>query len=76
MLSVLTAVGTAGIPGGSLPMVMFMLHSLGIPVEGIGIILGIDRLLDMGRTVVNVTGDIVTTVIIAKSKSQKENKFT
>lgn len=57
-------------------MVMFMLHSLGIPVEGIGIILGIDRLLDMGRTVVNVTGDIVTTVIIAKSKSQKENKFT
>jgi len=55
---------------------MFMLHSLGIPVEGIGIILGIDRLLDMGRTVVNVTGDIVTTVIIAKSESKKENKFT
>ncbi|MCU7495748.1 MAG: dicarboxylate/amino acid:cation symporter [Ignavibacteria bacterium] len=59
LLSILAGVGTAGVPGGSLPMVVMVLQTLGIPAEGIGIILGVDRLLDMSRTVVNVTGDIV-----------------
>jgi len=58
-LSVLAEVGTAGVPGGSLPLVFMVLQTVGIPAEGIGIILGVDRVLDMSRTVVNVTGDIV-----------------
>jgi DAACS family dicarboxylate/amino acid:cation (Na+ or H+) symporter len=59
LLSILAGVGTAGVPGGSLPMVVMVLQTIGVPAEGIGIILGVDRLLDMSRTVVNVTGDIV-----------------
>ncbi|MGA9115529.1 MAG: dicarboxylate/amino acid:cation symporter [Bacteroidota bacterium] len=57
-LSILAGVGTAGVPGGSLPLVVIVLQTVGIPAEGIGIILGVDRILDMSRTVVNVTGDI------------------
>lgn len=58
-LSILAGVGTAGVPGGSLPLVIMVLITVGIPAEGIGIILGVDRILDMSRTVVNVTGDVV-----------------
>jgi DAACS family dicarboxylate/amino acid:cation (Na+ or H+) symporter len=58
-LSILAGVGTAGVPGGSLPLVVMVLQTIGVPAEGIGIILGVDRLLDMSRTVVNVTGDVV-----------------
>jgi dicarboxylate/amino acid:cation (Na+ or H+) symporter, DAACS family len=58
-LSVLAGVGTAGVPGGSLPLVVMVLQTIGVPAEGIGIIMGVDRLLDMSRTVVNVSGDIV-----------------
>lgn len=58
LLSILAGVGTAGVPGGSLPLVVIVLQTVGIPAEGIGIILGVDRILDMCRTVVNVTGDI------------------
>ncbi len=71
VMTVLTAIGTAGIPGGSLPMIILVMQSVGIPAEGIGIILGVDRLLDMGRTVVNVTGDMVTTVCIARNEPEK-----
>jgi DAACS family dicarboxylate/amino acid:cation (Na+ or H+) symporter len=59
LMSVLAGVGTAGVPGGSLPMIVVVMQSVGVPAEGIGVILGIDRLLDMCRTVVNVTGDLV-----------------
>ncbi len=72
IMTVLTAIGTAGIPGGSLPMIILVMQTVGIPAEGIGIILGVDRLLDMGRTVVNVTGDMVTAVCIAQSENQSE----
>ncbi|MES2767267.1 MAG: dicarboxylate/amino acid:cation symporter [Bacteroidota bacterium] len=58
LMSILAGVGTAGVPGGSLPLIVMVLQSVGIPAEGIGIILGVDRILDMSRTVVNVTGDI------------------
>ncbi len=58
LLAVLAGVGTAGVPGGSLPLVVLVLQQIGVPVEGIGVILGVDRILDMSRTVVNVTGDI------------------
>lgn len=58
LMAILAGIGTAGIPGGSLPMIVVVLNSVGVPGEGIGIILGIDRVLDMCRTVVNVAGDI------------------
>lgn len=56
LLGVITAVGAAGVPGGSLPLIMVILASVGVPPEGIAIILGVDRILDMSRTVVNVPG--------------------
>jgi DAACS family dicarboxylate/amino acid:cation (Na+ or H+) symporter len=59
-MSVITAVGAAGIPGGSIPFLIIVLGMFGIPPEGIAIVLGVDRILDMCRTVVNVAGDLVT----------------
>ncbi len=64
LMSVVTAIGVAGIPGGSLPLLMMVLAMVGVPPEGIAIILGVDRLLDMSRTVLNVTGDLVTSSIV------------
>ena len=63
-LSVLSAVAVAGIPGGSLPLIAGLLVTFGIPPEGIGIVLGVDRLLDMARTMTNVGSDLVTTVVV------------
>jgi dicarboxylate/amino acid:cation (Na+ or H+) symporter, DAACS family len=68
LLSILAGVGTAGVPGGSLPLIVVILQTVGIPPESIGIILGVDRILDMSRTVVNVAGDIVLTCWIDKSE--------
>jgi Na+/H+-dicarboxylate symporter len=64
LLSVLSAVAVAAIPGGSLPLIAGLLASFGIPPEGIGIILGVDRILDMTRTMVNVGSDVVTTAVV------------
>ncbi len=66
LLSVLSAVAVAAIPGGSLPLIAGLLMTFGIPAEGIGIVLGVDRLLDMTRTTVNVGCDLVTAVIVEK----------
>jgi DAACS family dicarboxylate/amino acid:cation (Na+ or H+) symporter len=68
LMSILAGVGTAGVPGGSLPLIVPVLVTVGIPAEGIGIIFGVDRLLDMCRTVLNVTGDIVAAVVVARSE--------
>jgi len=64
LLAVLSAVAVAAIPGGSLPLIAGLLATFGIPPEGIGIVLGIDRLLDMTRTMVNVGSDVVTTTVV------------
>ena len=72
ILSIIAGIGTAGVPGGSLPMIVMVLQTVGIPAEGIGIIFGVDRLLDMSRTVVNVTGDIVLALWVDKSESAVE----
>lgn len=72
LLSVLSSVAVAGVPGGSLPLIAGILASFGIPPEGIGIILGIDRLLDMTRTVVNVGFDLATAVIVDARVSFEE----
>jgi DAACS family dicarboxylate/amino acid:cation (Na+ or H+) symporter len=58
LMSILAGIGTAGVPGGSIPMIVVVMTSVGVPGEGIGIILGIDRILDMCRTTLNVTGDL------------------
>ena len=64
LMSVITAIGTAGVPGGSIPLLMMVLGLVGVPMEGIAIVLGVDRILDMCRTVLNVTGDLVTGTIV------------
>jgi DAACS family dicarboxylate/amino acid:cation (Na+ or H+) symporter len=66
IMSVVTAIGVAGIPGGSIPLLMMVLGMVGVPAEGIAIVLGMDRILDMCRTVLNVTGDLVTATIVAR----------
>ena len=68
LLSILSGIGTAGVPGGSLPLVTALLVTIGVPYEGIGIIVGIDRLLDMCRTVLNVTGDVAAAACVARSE--------
>jgi DAACS family dicarboxylate/amino acid:cation (Na+ or H+) symporter len=68
ILSVITAIGAAGVPGGSIPLMAMILTTVGIPAEGIALILGVDRILDMSRTVPNVMGDQLTTLVVAKSE--------
>ncbi len=67
MLAVLSAVAVAGIPGASLALIAGLLGSFGVPPEGIALILGVDRLLDMARTTLNVAADVVTAVIVDES---------
>jgi DAACS family dicarboxylate/amino acid:cation (Na+ or H+) symporter len=62
VLAVLTAIGAAGVPGGSLPLMMLVMATVGVPPEGIAIILGVDRILDMSRTTLNVCGDLSASV--------------
>jgi len=70
MMSVLASIGTAGVPGVGLIMLSMVFTQVGLPVEGIGLILGVDRLLDMIRTAVNVSGDAAVSVIVAKSEGK------
>lgn len=72
LLAVLSAVAVAGIPGGSLPVLAGLLAGFGVPPEGLAIIIGTDRILDMARTTVNVAADLVTAVIV----DEKENRIT
>ncbi|GAA04589.1 dicarboxylate/amino acid:cation symporter [Photobacterium leiognathi] len=66
----LASVGTAGVPGVGLIMLAMVLNQVGLPVEGIAIIMGVDRLLDMIRTAVNITGDSVVSCIVAKTENE------
>ncbi|KAA2285309.1 dicarboxylate/amino acid:cation symporter [Arenimonas fontis] len=71
VLCLMGGIGAAGVPGGSLPVIAMILAMFGIPPEGIGLILGVDRLLDMCRTVVNVGGDMVGSVVIARYEPEQ-----
>jgi DAACS family dicarboxylate/amino acid:cation (Na+ or H+) symporter len=64
-ICILGGIGTAGVPAGSIPVVAMILGTVGVPREAIGLILGVDRLLDMCRTTLNVTGDLVVAVVVA-----------
>lgn len=68
LMCIIAGLGTAGVPGGSLPLVVGVLVTIGVPGESIAIILGIDRLLDMSRTVVNVAGDLVCATLVARGE--------
>lgn len=64
---ILAGIGTAGIPAGSLPVIAMILGMVGVPPEGLGLVLGVDRILDMCRTTVNVIGDLAAAVFVAKA---------
>jgi Na+/H+-dicarboxylate symporter len=69
-MATLAAVGTAGVPSAGIVMLASVLTQVGLPVEGIALILAVDRLLDMARTVVNVSGDSAVTCIVAKAEGE------
>ena len=71
-MSVLASIGTAGVPGVGLIMLSMVFAQVGLPLEGIGLILGVDRLLDMVRTAVNISGDAVVSAVVAKSEGKLE----
>lgn len=68
LICVLGGIGTAGVPAGSIPVVVMILGMVGIPPEGVGLILGVDRFLDMCRTTINVTGDLAAAVVVARGE--------
>lgn len=70
LTATLASIGTAGVPGVGLIMLAMVLEQVGLPVEGIALIIGVDRLLDMTRTAVNVTGDSMVSLVVAKSEDQ------
>lgn len=72
LMSVLASIGTAGVPGVGLIMLSMVFAQVGLPIEGIGLILGVDRLMDMIRTAVNVSGDAVVSSIVAKSEGKMD----
>ncbi|KAB7704922.1 cation:dicarboxylase symporter family transporter [Bacillus aerolatus] len=74
LTAVLASIGTAGVPGVGLIMLAMVLSSVGLPVEGIGLILGIDRVLDMARTAVNISGDAACAVYVAETEKKKTIK--
>ena len=72
--TVLASIGTAAVPGAGIVMLVIILETVGVPSAGIALILGVDRILDMLRTCVNVTGDATVSVIIAESENQLNTK--
>jgi Na+/H+-dicarboxylate symporter len=74
LMSILAGVGTAGVPGGSLPLIVILCTQVGIPAEGIGLILGVDRILDMCRTTLNVSGDLVVAKLVSASVTKSEQQ--
>jgi len=70
-ICVLGGIGTAGVPAGSIPVVIMILGMVGIPPEGIGMILGVDRFLDMCRTTLNVTGDLAAAVVVSRGEQHR-----
>ncbi len=74
LTATLASIGTAGVPGAGMVMLAMVLTSVGLPVEGIALVAGVDRIFDMGRTVVNITGDASCAVIVSNIESKKAQK--
>ncbi|MES2496631.1 MAG: dicarboxylate/amino acid:cation symporter [Pseudomonadota bacterium] len=73
IVCILGGIGTAGVPAGSLPVIALILGMVGVPPEGIGLVLGVDRFLDMCRTSLNVTGDLVAATVISSGEPDVRN---
>jgi DAACS family dicarboxylate/amino acid:cation (Na+ or H+) symporter len=71
VMSVITAIGTAGVPSGSIPLLILVAEAVGVPGGGIALVLGVDRILDMCRTTLNVTGDVTAAAFITRSEGFK-----
>ncbi len=75
LTATLASIGTAGVPGAGLVMLTLVLTTVGLPVEGVALIAGIDRILDMARTVVNISGDIAASVVIAETEGELDKEI-
>lgn len=75
LTSVLAAIGTAGVPSSGLIMLSMVLSAVGLPLEGVGLIAGIDRILDMARTALNVTGESLVALLVARSEGELDTKI-
>lgn len=75
LTATLASIGTAGVPGAGSIMLTMVLQSVGLPLEGLGLILGVDRIFDMGRTAMNITGDAVCTTIISKQEGEFDEEI-
>ncbi|MBT2667248.1 dicarboxylate/amino acid:cation symporter [Bacillus sp. ISL-4] len=75
LMTTLISVGSPGIPGGGIVMTIMLLTTLGLPMEIVGMIAGIYRIIDMGHTTLNVTGDVVSTLCIARSENMIEDEY-
>ena len=74
LTATLASVGTAGVPGAGMVMLAMVLQSVGLPVEGIALVAGIDRIFDMGRTVVNITGDASCAIVVSRMERRRAEK--
>lgn len=74
LTAILASIGTAGVPGVGLIMLAMVLEQVGLPVEGIALIIGVERIIDMFRTTVNITGDAVCAIIVSRSEQQYETQ--
>ncbi len=71
LTATLASIGTAGVPGSGMIMLTMVLTSVGLPVEGIALVAGVDRIFDMGRTVVNITGDAACAMVVSSFEKRK-----
>ena len=71
LTATLASIGTAGVPGAGMVMLAMVLQSVGLPVEGIALVAGIDRIFDMGRTTVNITGDAACAVVVSRLEDKR-----
>lgn len=75
LTATVASIGTAGVPGSGLVMLTMVLQSVGLPIEGVALVAGVDRIFDMGRTVTNITGDAACTLVVNKMEEKREAKL-
>ena len=74
LTATLASIGTAGVPGAGMVMLAMVLTSVGLPVDGIALVAGVDRIFDMGRTTVNITGDAACAIVVSNMEAKREAK--
>ena len=72
LTATLASIGTAGVPGSGVVMLTMVLESVNLPVAGIGLVIGVDRIFDMGRTTVNITGDAACALVVSNLEKKAE----